>query len=87
MSVSGRGPLSLVVVTLMAAWLGGQGLPAAVAQRSDRSPGSPVFRSGVELVTVTATVTDGGGRLVAGLAQDDFLLFEDGVPQIITHFN
>ena len=24
---------------------------------------------------------------MSGLAQDDFLLFEDGVPQIITHFN
>ena len=87
-SASARGPVSLVLVTLMVASLGGQDLPAAVAQRSGRTgPGSPVFRSGVELVTLTATVTDGGGRLVSGLAQDDFLLFEDGVPQIITHFN
>ena len=87
-SASARGPVSLVLVTLMVASLGGQDLPAAVAQRSGRTgPGSAVFRSGVELVTLTATVTDGGGRLVSGLAQDDFLLFEDGVPQIITHFN
>ena len=87
-SASARGPLSLVVVTLVVAWLGGQDSPAAVAQHSGRTgPRSQVFRSGVELVTVTATVTDGGGRLVTGLAQNDFLIFEDGVPQIITHFN
>ena len=31
-SASARVPLSLVVVTLVVAWLGGQDLPAAVAQ-------------------------------------------------------
>jgi Ca-activated chloride channel family protein len=45
------------------------------------------FRSGVELINVTATVTDGDGRFVSGLGKDDFNIFEDGEPQTITHFS
>jgi Ca-activated chloride channel homolog len=35
------------------------------------------FRSGVELVNVTATVTDRSGRFVSGLRQSDFTVYED----------
>ena len=45
------------------------------------------FRSGVELVNVTATVTDKNGRFVPGLRQDDFIIYEDNVRQEITHFS
>jgi Ca-activated chloride channel homolog len=45
------------------------------------------FKSGVELVNVTVTVTDANGRFVPGLRQDDFIVFEDNEPQQITHFN
>jgi Ca-activated chloride channel homolog len=45
------------------------------------------FRSGVELVNVTATVTDRTGRFVQGLRQTDFTVLDDGVPQEITHFS
>lgn len=45
------------------------------------------FRSGIELVNVTATVTDSRGRFVPGLKKEDFLLYEDGRPQPITHFS
>jgi Ca-activated chloride channel family protein len=45
------------------------------------------FRSGVELINVTATVTDEDGRFVSGLGQDDFTVFEDGERQEITHFS
>jgi VWFA-related protein len=45
------------------------------------------FRSGVELVNVTATVTDDDGRFVSGLGKADFTLYEDGEPQEITHFS
>jgi Ca-activated chloride channel family protein len=40
----------------------------------------------VEVVQVTATVTDGGGRFVKGLARDQFRVKEDGVLQRITAF-
>ena len=45
------------------------------------------FRTGVELINVTATVTDSSGRFVSGLTRDDFVVYEDGVPQEITHFS
>jgi Ca-activated chloride channel homolog len=45
------------------------------------------FRTGVDLINVTATVTDTTGRFVPGLTQDDFIVYEDDVPQEITHFN
>lgn len=45
------------------------------------------FRSAVELINVTATVTDSSGRFVPNLRQEDFRIFEDGVEQPITHFS
>ncbi len=44
------------------------------------------FKSGVELVNVTATVTDSSGRFVPGLAKDDFSVYEDNVLQSVSHF-
>ena len=45
------------------------------------------FRSGVELVNVTATVTDDGGRFVSGLRKEDFTVYDDGVRQEVSHFS
>jgi VWFA-related protein len=45
------------------------------------------FRAGVDLINVSATVTDASGRFVPGLRQDDFIVYEDGVPQQVTHFS
>ena len=45
------------------------------------------FRSGVELVNVTATVTDDNGRFVSGLLKEDFTIFEDGKRQDVSHFS
>jgi VWFA-related protein len=45
------------------------------------------FRSGVELINVTATVTDDSGRFVSSLQKGDFTLYEDGKQQEITHFS
>ena len=62
---------------------------AAVATLSAQQQQDQVFRfkTGVELINVTATVTDGSGRFVSGLQKGDFRLFEDGEEQQITHFN
>lgn len=46
-----------------------------------------VWRAGVEGVTVLATVTDRDGRLIGGLTRDDFLVFEDSLPQAIRAFS
>jgi len=44
------------------------------------------FESSIEVVTVTVAVTNAEGRLITDLAQDEFELFEDGLPQTITQF-
>lgn len=58
-----------------------------VAQQAPSEGGSFRFRSAVELINVTATVTDRTGRFVSGLQRQDFAIFEDGQPQSITHFS
>jgi len=45
-----------------------------------------VFRSSVLTVPVTVTVVDANGRLITGLLQSDFEVFEDGEPQRVTAF-
>jgi Ca-activated chloride channel homolog len=45
------------------------------------------FRSGVELINVTATVTDRSGRFLSGLTMEDFTVYEDNQPVEITHFS
>ena len=44
------------------------------------------FQSGVDLISVTATVIDKSGRLVTGLPADAFELFEEGERQTISQF-
>jgi Ca-activated chloride channel family protein len=45
------------------------------------------FKTGIELINVTATVTDKNGRFVPDLAKEDFRIFEDGVEQEIAQFD
>jgi VWFA-related protein len=45
------------------------------------------FRTGVELINVTATVTNASGHFISGLTQDDFRVYEDDQPVTITHFS
>jgi len=45
------------------------------------------FRSGVELVNVTASVTDDTGRFVSGLNKEDFTVYDDGTKQDIAYFS
>jgi VWFA-related protein len=45
------------------------------------------FRSGVDLVNVTATVVDRNGRFIPGLQQGDFIVYEENELQEVTHFS
>jgi Ca-activated chloride channel family protein len=45
------------------------------------------FRTAVDLISVTATVTDRGGRFVGGLRAEDFEIYENGKLQAITQFD
>ena len=62
---------------------------AAVALSAQDKPKEPgfSFRTGVELIKVTVTVTDRNGRFVPGLRRDDFVVYEDGKPVEVTHFD
>jgi Ca-activated chloride channel family protein len=51
-----------------------------------RAQEPPRFRSGVDVVNVTATVTDRDGRFVGGLTRDDFTIFEDGQRRDVLYF-
>ncbi len=47
----------------------------------------PGFRTGIDVVSVTATVIDASGRLVTGLTAGDFLVYDDSQEQAITQFS
>ncbi len=46
----------------------------------------PVFKSKVDLVVLTFTVTDGHGRYINNLKPGDFKVYEDGIAEKITTF-
>jgi Ca-activated chloride channel family protein len=71
-------PRSLVAVVLAA---------SAAATLAAQNQEGFTFRSGVELINVTTTVTDEDGRFVSGLRREDFTVYEDGARQEITQFS
>jgi Ca-activated chloride channel homolog len=83
--------LRLVALAVLSAAAGTGVL--AQAPRPSAPPPNPQnpdgfrFRAGVDLINVSATVTDASGRFVPGLRQDDFIVYEDGMPQQVTHFS
>jgi Ca-activated chloride channel family protein len=46
----------------------------------------PAFKTGIELVSLNVTVTEGGSRYVTDLEAQNFSVFEDGVKQEVTFF-
>lgn len=53
----------------------------------EKAPKQQVLKVDVDLVVVTATVTDPQNRFVTGLEQEHFQVFEDRVEQKIEYFN
>jgi VWFA-related protein len=62
--------------------LAGQHLPG----QTGPPPDSSTFSVNLDLVVLHAAVCDRKGRLVSGLRQENFQLFEDGAPQTIRFF-
>ena len=58
----------------------------AVATAVAQQPDQPAFRTGVDLVSLNVTVTDGDNRYVTDIDQTSFQLYEDGALQHITFF-
>ena len=56
-------------------------------QPASQDQGGPAFRTGVDLVSLNVTVTDGSGRYITDLQNSDFSVFEDGVKQDVTFFS
>ncbi len=82
------GPRSAVLGLALAAAAAGSALPAQQSAGAGSPEGQrPVFRSGVDLVHVTVTVTDSRGHFVRGLQKDDFRITENGEPQPIVQFS
>jgi Ca-activated chloride channel homolog len=78
--------LVLIAGALVAAALA---TPSGQQQQQQQQDDSQAFRfrTAVELINVTVTVTDGTGRFVSGLRREDFRIFEDGVEQPVSHFS
>jgi VWFA-related protein len=63
-------------------------LSLPLAAPSAQSPqGQTVFRAGTVLVPVDVRVLDRGGKAVADLKAEDFVIRENGVPQELRHFS
>ncbi len=75
-----RVPLGATVLVVASA-LGLLAAPQSPTFRDSRP-----FRSGIDIISVNATVRDATGRLVTGLDRDAFDLFEDGERQPIAQF-
>jgi VWFA-related protein len=79
--------LAATAIILLAAGARPEGRAYDPQQPAQSDPQSFRFRTGVELINVTATVTDESGRFVSGLRKEDFRVYQDDEPQPITHFN
>ncbi len=71
--------LSIAVVTLASTALLAQSQQPLREQRS--------FRTGIELTSISATVTDRDGKLITDVDRDAFEVYEDGQLQTISQFS
>jgi Ca-activated chloride channel family protein len=81
-------PISICALFLLTgAVLSGQDDRSLSRDSSSGSEASAArFSVHSDLVLVPVTVTTRNGRVVPGLAKEDFTLLQDNVPQVITHF-
>src|SRR6187200_374112 len=61
-------------------------VPLQAQQSRQPTPQIPIFRSGIDVVPITVTVTDQKGVPVTGLTQKDFRILEDGKAREIVGF-
>jgi Ca-activated chloride channel family protein len=72
-----RAPIALALALAGAA-------PTSLAAQA--RPQAPVFGTGIEIINLSLSVTDGRSNFVTDLAQRDFAVFEDGIRQELTLF-
>jgi len=83
MATSHTARLPVVFALAIAGVLGVAASPTLWGQQDQRFR----FKTGIDLVNVSATVTDANGRFVRNLTRDDFVVYEDGVPQPVSYFS
>ena len=71
--------LPLLIVTAILTGVGAAAQDPGIRDRR-------VFRSGIEVTSITTTVRDNQGRLVTGLEREAFEVYEDGDLQKVTQF-
>jgi len=71
-----------VPVAIASAFLAAHGVGASGLARTPQT----AFRVGIDMVSLTVTVTDRADNYVAGLTERDFAVTEDGVPQPVSFF-
>ncbi len=76
--MSSRFPVALLFAAATAAAFGAATALAAQGQR---------IRSGVELVSLNVTATDGQGKFTTDLTEEEFEVYEDGARQKLTFFS
>ena len=79
-----RAPRSRLAVCLLLA--AAFAAARVIAQSQPPVRDNRLFESGVEVTSITATVTDREGHLITGLSREAFEVFEDGVRQDVTQF-
>ena len=73
---------------LLSALLSAMGAGALVSARQQPAGTPPqVFKSGVDVVSLSVTVTDGQHRYITDLEEPDFTVLEDGVRQDLLYFS
>jgi VWFA-related protein len=60
--------------------------PTAADEPDGRESPAPTFAATTDVIRVDAVVTDKRGRVVKGLTVKDFVVREDGEPQVLTSF-
>jgi len=86
--VKGQKPLALALLVTFALPLTSDlgPLTSARAPLPTSLLAAQSFRSRVDIVQISVSVTDANGRLITGLVMDDFQVWEDGEPQEVTQF-
>jgi Ca-activated chloride channel family protein len=91
MTMISRTVAAVLAGALIALSIGADVGAVAGSDRGQTPQGKPTpgfsFRTSVDLINVTATVTDAQGRFVPGLRVEDFEVYEDGKLQKISQFD
>lgn len=78
---------ALVTASMLIAMKHALIVTALLASATIAAGRQPIFKSGVEVVYLDVTVQAPDGSIVRGLAKDDFVIYDDEVPQDVAVFS